>query len=71
MSHSRAFESVSIQDVIVETRFKMVIQITWFEMDISDFVHASRVEHFEQICARLGRKQRSSYPKSSLIKRIR
>jgi len=71
MSHSRAFESVSIQDVIVETRFKMVIQITWFEMDISDFVHASRVEYFEQIRARLGRKQRSSYPKSSLIKRNR
>jgi len=49
MSHSIAFESASFQDVIVEMRFKMVIPIVWFEMDISDFVHASRVEHFEQI----------------------
>jgi hypothetical protein len=70
MSHNRAFEAVSVQDASGETRFNMVIPITCFVMDISGFVHASRVEHFEQICARQGRKQRSSYPKSSLIKRI-
>jgi hypothetical protein len=49
----------------------MVIPIAWFEMDISDFVHSSRVEYFEQMRQRLGRKQRSWYQKSSLIKGIR
>jgi hypothetical protein len=57
MSHSRAFESVSFQDDIVQMRFTMVIPIACFEMDISDFVHSSRVEHFEQIRPRLRRKQ--------------
>jgi hypothetical protein len=49
----------------------MVIPIAWFEMDIRDFVQASRFEHFEQIRPRLRRKQRSPYSKSFLTKRIR